>query len=132
MLEAAQSTIGIVEHITGIVRWRAQFSGEANHAGTTPTDMRKDTIQPDAFRTDSTKSAKLKGMSIHAIPSAECNSPNYVGVVRVAEFTLDLRDASGTRLDELNQVLLDAARSIAEQLSLAFSVDVHGRHEPTQ
>ena len=135
VLEAAQSTIGIVEHITGIVRWRAQFSGEANHAGTTPMDMRKDAfrgLMHFANRLDEVCQTRGDKNTRYTIGRVQL-SPNYVGVVpRLAEFTLDLRDASGTRLDELNQVLLDSARSIAGQLGLAFSVDVHGHHEPTQ
>jgi N-carbamoyl-L-amino-acid hydrolase len=41
-LEAADCTIGIVQGIVGIRRFRAQAIGRADHAGTTPMDMRRD------------------------------------------------------------------------------------------
>jgi len=41
-LEAAECTVGIVRGITGIRRFYAQAFGQADHAGTTPMDMRRD------------------------------------------------------------------------------------------
>lgn len=41
-LEQQGSQIGLVESITGIARFRALFSGRADHAGTTPMDVRHD------------------------------------------------------------------------------------------
>jgi N-carbamoyl-L-amino-acid hydrolase len=41
-LEAAGCTIGVVRGITGIRRFRALASGQADHAGTTPMNMRRD------------------------------------------------------------------------------------------
>lgn len=41
-LEQQGSQIGLVESITGIARFRALFSGRADHAGTTPMDVRQD------------------------------------------------------------------------------------------
>ena len=41
-LEAADCTVGIVKGIVGIRRFRAQAFGQADHAGTTPMDMRRD------------------------------------------------------------------------------------------
>ena len=41
-LEAASCTIGIVQGIVGIRRFRLQATGRADHAGTTPITMRRD------------------------------------------------------------------------------------------
>ncbi|GAA5165320.1 Zn-dependent hydrolase [Ornithinimicrobium tianjinense] len=41
-LEQHGSQIGLVESITGISRFRALFQGRADHAGTTPMDVRHD------------------------------------------------------------------------------------------
>jgi beta-ureidopropionase / N-carbamoyl-L-amino-acid hydrolase len=41
-LEQQGSQIGLVESITGISRFRALFQGRADHAGTTPMDVRRD------------------------------------------------------------------------------------------
>jgi beta-ureidopropionase / N-carbamoyl-L-amino-acid hydrolase len=44
LLEAEEIPIGVVEGIVGIRRWNATVRGEANHAGTTPMDQRKDAL----------------------------------------------------------------------------------------
>ena len=36
--------IGVVEGVQGIAWWRMRFHGEANHAGTTPLEMRRDAM----------------------------------------------------------------------------------------
>jgi len=41
-LEAAECTVGIVQGIVGIRRFRAQAFGQADHAGTTPMSARRD------------------------------------------------------------------------------------------
>ena len=45
VLETAGCPIGIVEGISGVFNWTCRFTGVANHAGTTPMDMRCDAFQ---------------------------------------------------------------------------------------
>ena len=42
VLDRTQQSVGIVDEITGLFTWAVQLRGEANHAGTTPMDMRRD------------------------------------------------------------------------------------------
>jgi N-carbamoyl-L-amino-acid hydrolase len=42
VLEAAGVPIGIVEAISGVFKWSVRLTGVANHAGTTPMELRKD------------------------------------------------------------------------------------------
>lgn len=44
ILENENKTIGIVEGIVGIIRFRAMVKGTANHAGTTPMHLRDDAV----------------------------------------------------------------------------------------
>ena len=134
VLEANRHSIGIVEHITGIIRWRARFDGEANHAGTTPMSIRRDAFQGVVqFGQVLTKICQEHGADTTRYTIGRVVlKPNYVGVIpQIAEFTLDLRDVSKDRLSGLNQRLIDAAQSIAQTLNLTFTVDVHGQHQPT-
>lgn len=41
-LEQAGLRLGVVEGIVGIDRWEVRFRGQANHAGTTPLELRRD------------------------------------------------------------------------------------------
>lgn len=135
VLDTKQLSIGVVENITGIIRWRAEFKGAANHAGTTPMHLRKDALQ-GVFLT------VQQFAEIHQSHGGDASrytvgridvEPNNVGVVpAVARFTLDLRDCSETRLQQLNALMLEAAEGVAKTLGLEFSVELHGHHEPTQ
>jgi beta-ureidopropionase / N-carbamoyl-L-amino-acid hydrolase len=44
VLERRGIPVGVVEGIVGIRRWNVQVEGEANHAGTTPMDARRDAM----------------------------------------------------------------------------------------
>ena len=44
VLERAGVDLGVVTAITGMVGFRARFLGEANHAGTTPMELRRDAL----------------------------------------------------------------------------------------
>jgi N-carbamoyl-L-amino-acid hydrolase len=44
ILEKEQINIGVVQGIVGIVDWEVTVNGFANHAGTTPMNMRKDAL----------------------------------------------------------------------------------------
>ena len=43
-LDAEGINIGVVEGIQGLAWWSVEYFGESNHAGSTPMDMRKDTL----------------------------------------------------------------------------------------
>ena len=47
-LESKNKDVGIVTDIVGVTRGAVTFSGEANHAGTTPMDQRRDALVPAA------------------------------------------------------------------------------------
>ena len=48
VLETKNITIGIVEGISGVFHWTVCVTGQANHAGTTPMDMRHDSFAATA------------------------------------------------------------------------------------
>jgi allantoate deiminase len=45
VLESLNLPLGIVESIVGQSRWEVVFEGKANHAGTTPMNLRQDALQ---------------------------------------------------------------------------------------
>lgn len=134
VLEQRNVEIGIVENIIGIIRWRAAYRGEANHAGTTPMDMRR-----DAFTGLTQFSAGLPEiLQEYGSPLARATigevalKPGYMGVVpAAAHFSLDLRDISLANLEELNRTLKVRAKSIAADCQLEFEVEEIGRLLPS-
>ena len=111
VLEASRRQIGVVEGIVGIRRWNVDVRGSANHAGTTPMDQRKDALV----------AASELIVAIHEIASSgpgrqvatvgriavQPDAPNVVP--GSARFTLEIRDLSMERIDEVFQEVQEAA-----------------------
>lgn len=59
VLESENKTIGVVNGIVGQKRYTINLKGEANHAGTTPMSLRRDTVVAySEIVTDLTKRAR--------------------------------------------------------------------------
>ena len=135
VLEQSKHDIGVVEEIVGIIRWRAAFYGEANHAGTTPMPLRK-----DAFKGLTQFASGLEGvLEQHGSPSVRGTIgevkllPGYMGVIPAeAHFTLDVRDISLSHLQQVNQQLRDLAQRIAMDCQLDLHIEELGQLTPTQ
>ena len=123
VLEAGPERLGVVTGIVGIRRRRVTFHGRADHAGTTPTALRRD-AGAAALRYGV---AFLDAIASHGGPGTVCN----VGAVRFepgagnivpafAELLVEYRDLSAERL-----VALDAVVD-----GLAAGTDLEVRDEP--
>lgn len=125
VLDQSHLDLGVVEDIVGIVRWRARFTGEANHAGTTPMHLRKDAfVGLTQFAEKIPTLLKDFGSSAARATIGEVSlEPGYIGVVPAsAHFTLDLRDISQSHLNDLHTQLQQHAQMVAEQLDLGFEL----------
>lgn len=74
ILERSGSQIGVVTAITGTQRFVAQFSGQADHAGTTPMDVRRDALAAAA-------------QAVLTIEHESCQAPGHA-VSTVGGFTV--------------------------------------------
>ena len=135
LLDQKQIDIGIVENIVGISRWRACYLGQANHAGTTPMDMRKDAVMGLVhFAQELNQIIQQYGSpNARATIGRVVTHPGYIGVIaQKVEFTLDLRDVSQEKLAILDQVLEEHARLIAQQQHLEFQLTRVGQLKAMQ
>ena len=125
--------VGIVDRITGLRSWSLRFFGEANHAGTTPMDYRKDAFMGLAdFAHELPRILEENGgeYSRATIGKAEIlpGAPNSVpGAV---EFSLDFRDPSEETLDELSLAIQKALAAISRRRGLQFEFSVQGEIQP--
>ena len=91
-LEDAGARVGVVEAIQGIAWWGCAYRGQANHAGTTPMERRR-----DAFAGVADLSGVLRDLAASLPPSVVTLgrvevSPGAVNVVPGgADFTVDAR-----------------------------------------
>ncbi|MGW8426722.1 allantoate amidohydrolase [Peribacillus simplex] len=114
--------IGAVENLQGISWQRITIEGVANHAGTTPTDMRRDAGLAAArvitYLRDRANASN--GQTVATVGTISFK-PNAVNVVpSLATFTVDLRDPNEQRLQEEEQALANYLKELAvsEEVSI--------------
>ena len=124
-LEASGIKVGVVSAIVGITTLRVTFHGEANHAGTTPMDMRHD-AGAAALVFGADIQSKLRAV---AGPDSVWNvgiarfAPGAANVVpEVAELTVQMRDTSADILAKLEQVVREAAQGAAAQHKVTVDI----------
>ncbi|MGG1400083.1 Zn-dependent hydrolase [Bacillus salipaludis] len=107
ILEKVGIPIGAVENLQGISWQRITIEGVANHAGTTPTDMRRDAGLAAArvitYLRD--RAIASNGQTVATVGTISFK-PNAVNVIpSLATFTVDLRNPNEKRLKEEEQAL---------------------------
>ncbi|MED3562603.1 Zn-dependent hydrolase [Bacillus xiapuensis] len=114
--------IGAVENLQGISWQRITIEGVANHAGTTPTDMRRDAGLAAArvitYLRDRANASN--GQTVATVGTISFK-PNAVNVIpSLATFTVDLRDPNEQRLKEEEQGLANYLKELAasEEVSI--------------
>ena len=120
VLEALHLPLGVVESIVGQSRFEVLFEGQANHAGTTPAQHRRDALAGAAewigrVEREACATADLRATvgSLDVQPGA---SNVIAGCVRA---TLDVRHASDDIRRQAVASMLDAAAQIGERRGLA-------------
>lgn len=135
VLDRAGVKIGVVEGIVGLFKWNVRLIGVANHAGTTPMDMRRDAFQglaefagaiPRILEEDGgTRSVATIGR-VELAPGAANVVPGR------AEFSLEARDADPAVLERLGRAFRRALSAIARRRDLMFEFDVLSALEPVK
>ncbi|MGE0065731.1 MAG: Zn-dependent hydrolase [Solirubrobacterales bacterium] len=114
LLQDAETPIGIVDAIVGIVHADVRFTGSADHAGSTPMDIRRDAGAEAARLTvnifDLAK-ASLSGV-VATVGEYELD-PGLINVVPgAARLSLDVRGPDSDEIDEIiGRALADAEAS---------------------
>ncbi|MFC3879113.1 Zn-dependent hydrolase [Algoriphagus namhaensis] len=123
-LDREKVKIGVVEGIVAINWWTFTFHGFANHAGTTPMNMRKDPMLPAAeFILAVNEVAKsTEGKQVATVGKIEA-SPG-AGNVIPGEVTLNLeiRDLSPEKISSMYAELEKRAKASAEKYDTTVSI----------
>jgi allantoate deiminase len=122
LLERRGKRIGIVEAIVGQRRLGVTVGGSANHAGTTPMDLRRDALAGVAEMI-----LELEALAVRAGPPLVAtvghvemrpNTPNVIpGSVM---FTLDIRHTNEERLASFCAAVLERFATLAERRGLTL------------
>lgn len=120
--------IGIVQGIVGIRSFRVTFHGQANHAGTTPMDQRRDAALGAAAFTLTTREMVLRDF-----PGCTANigrmrfEPGAFNIIPgAAEVALEFRAPEAEQLDHLEFALMGLAQLVARQYELTVTSEAMG------
>jgi N-carbamoyl-L-amino-acid hydrolase len=132
VLEIAGDDIGAVTSVQGISWQELTFTGQSNHAGTTPMHLRRDAglaaARVAAHVPDLV--AGLGGAGVGTVGRLELH-PNIVNVVAArATFTVDLRNTDDGLLRRAEEQVVAFARDLAGRDGLELSVRSLVRFEP--
>jgi N-carbamoyl-L-amino-acid hydrolase len=133
-LEAAKLDIGIVDKIVGVRRARIVFSGQADHAGTTPMDRRRDAFLAAAdfalqardlvvTRGSRVSVANIGAVTVH--PGASNVVPGRAEVVH------EMRDPDPDVLERLAAGIAALARTVADTRGIRVDVRPISATTPT-
>lgn len=116
ILDKEQINIGVVEGIVGLKWWDVEFSGFANHAGTTPMNARQDALLAAAKFIIAVNEVtnSFDGAQVGTVGriKAEPGAPNVIPGTVVT--SLEIRDLSSEVIEKVFQTIQSKAKEIAE------------------
>jgi N-carbamoyl-L-amino-acid hydrolase len=117
ILSTENIDIGVVEGIVGISWWDVTIEGAANHAGTTPMNMRKDALlaASELVLAVNRVVTSVPGSQVGTVGRirAEPGAPNVIPGKVV--MSLELRDLSETKVEDLFASIQHEAELIARE-----------------
>jgi len=134
VLDSHDEAIGVVESIVGIRSELFRFTGQQNHAGTTPMALRRDAFQGLVQFADTLNRQfadvvtpatvwTIGHVSVH--PNAESIVPGQV------DFTVQWRDGENARLDRMKDIIHETAEQVARERGLAVQHSGYSAINPT-
>lgn len=124
-LEKNEIQVGVVNAIVGQKRYTVRLKGQANHAGTTMMDYRKDTVECFAkIVTEHIAMAKEIGNPLVLTFGRVAVTPNTVNVVPgETEFSIDCRHTDQDVLDQFTGAMEANMRQIADKMGIDIEID---------
>jgi hydantoinase/carbamoylase family amidase len=131
VLERAGIDLGIVTGIVGLLGFRARFVGEANHAGTTPMELRRDALA-GASRAVLALRDEARGRNDMTANVGMCTvEPGGFNVIPgVAEFSVDVRSPTAEGFSRAEQFVRTTLAAIAEEEGLDLELEETHRLQP--
>ena len=126
-LERSGTDLGVVTAITGMLGYRARFLGEANHAGTTPMELRRDALVGAARAVLALRDEARAREDMTANVGVISAEPGGFNVVPgAAELTVDVRSPSPGGFERCHRFVRETLAAIAAEENLGLElVETH-------
>ncbi|MGO4887574.1 Zn-dependent hydrolase [Anaerobacillus sp. MEB173] len=124
ILEYENKDIGVVTGIVGLTRRTFTFYGSTDHAGSTPMNMRKDTVAAAAELISGVEKLPSNFSDTAVATVGKMNVyPNGTNVIAgKTEVTVDMRDISEDTIVKLEEAITELANKIARERSLELDI----------
>lgn len=132
-LEHQRVSIGLVRSIVGIINYWITFRGQADHAGTTPLNLRKDALLGAAeFILSAHDWVRSETNAVLTTGKVEIQPGAFNIVPAQARLAVEFRDASSGQLEKIEKFLIDNGREIALKRSLLFEAKRISKDSPVR
>jgi len=134
VLENEEKDVGIVDFIVGINQIRVKIEGRADHAGTTPMDMRKDALSSAAEVISEIKNFAIEAGHGTVATVGNLNvKPGAANIVPAeVEFSVDIRSKKLNCIEEVKDKIDQALAAIKAEYAVDYSVQDMLMIEPVE
>jgi allantoate deiminase len=130
VLESRRIDIGAVTAIQGLIQHVARVRGDANHAGATPMNLRRDALAGAAEMVMAVERIAVEVGAVATVGRLEVEPGGYNIIPGAATFSIDLRAPEAGILDELDRQIRADLIATAEQRALHLELVRRQRVEP--
>jgi allantoate deiminase len=132
LLERQGVDIGIVTAISGLLGFRARLLGEANHAGTTPMELRRDALAGAARAVLALREeARARDDMTANVGMIRAEPGGFNVVPGLVEFTIDVRSPTEAGYARVERVVQETLERIAVEEELRLEIAETHRKPPT-
>ena len=131
VLDSANIPIGVVRSIVGIDSYWLTFSGEANHAGTTPMNQRRDALSGAVeFHRRINAWIRLNPGGVVTIGRMDVMPGAFNVVPGSVKLSLEFRHSKAEALEKMASSFLDIGNIVAKEMDLDFTAEHHSYNAP--
>lgn len=125
ILEKSNIQIGVVEGIVGIVHWEVTVEGFANHAGSTPMNMRQDALLAASQFVIAVNEVinSVKGSQVGTVGKIAVQPGAYNVIPGKVLLGLEIRDLSAEKIEMLFREIENRATKIALSSKTKFKFE---------
>jgi hydantoinase/carbamoylase family amidase len=123
VLERSGEDLGIVTAITGLLGFRAKLTGAANHAGTTPMDVRRDALAGAArIVLELREEARGRDDMTANVGKLEVGPGGFNVIPGLAELTIDVRSPTAEGFERAEAFVRDTVARVAAGEELGVEI----------